>query len=114
MRLLFPGGDRILFSSTHEASVECPPRPDYSHGYVWPIYNTYNIYTAKPDGSDLRKLTNTPGYNAESTISRDGKKITFTSTRNGDIDIYIMNADGSDVRQPDTRAGLRRRPFLFL
>jgi TolB protein len=95
----FPAGDRILFSSTHEASSECPTRPDYSHGYVWPIYNSYEIYTARPDGSDLRRLTNTRSYNAESTISRDGKKIVFTSTRNGDLDIYTMNADGSDVRQ---------------
>jgi TolB protein len=96
----FPKGDRILFSSTHETSTECPPRPDYSHGYVWPIYNSYEIYTAKPDGSDLRRLTNSPNsYNAESTISRDGKRIVFTSTRNGDLDIYSMNADGSDVRQ---------------
>jgi TolB protein len=96
----FPSGDRILFSSTHATSAECPPRPDYSHGYVWPIYNSYEIYTAKPDGSDLRPLSHSPGsYNAESTISRDGKKIVFTSTRNGDLDIYTMNADGSDVRQ---------------
>jgi Tol biopolymer transport system component len=96
----FPKRDRILFSSTHETSAECPPRPDYSHGYVWPIYNSYQIYTAKPDGSDLRPLSHAPGsYNAESTISRDGKKIVFTSTRNGDLDIFTMNADGSDVRQ---------------
>jgi TolB protein len=95
----FPSGKRILFSSTHETSAECPPRPDYSHGYVWPIYSSYEIYTANPDGSDLRRLTNSPGYDAESTISRDGKKILFTSTRNGDLDIYTMNADGSDVRQ---------------
>jgi len=96
----FPAGDRILFSSTHAASAECPPRPDYSHGYVWPIYSSYEIYTAKPDGSDLRQLSNAPNsYNAESTISRDGKKIVFTSTRNGDLDIFTMNADGTDVRQ---------------
>src|ERR1700675_1002997 len=95
----FPKGGRILFSSTHAASAECPPRPDYSHGYVWPIYSSYEIYTAKPDGSDLRLLSNSPGYDAESTISRDGKKIVFTSTRNGDLDVYTMNADGSDVRQ---------------
>jgi TolB protein len=95
----FPAGDRILFSSTHETSAACPPRPDYSHGYVWPIYSSYEIYTAKPDGSDLRRLTHSPGYDAESTIRRDGKKIVFTSMRHGDLDIYTMNADGSDVRQ---------------
>src|SRR6516164_1867719 len=58
----FPAGDRILFSSTHAASPECPPKPDYSHGYVWPIYDTYDIYTAKSDGNDLKRLTNSPGY----------------------------------------------------
>jgi Tol biopolymer transport system component len=95
----FPAGDRILFSSTHETSAECPPRPDYSKGYVWPIYSSYAIYTAKPDGSGLKRLTTSPDYNAEATISRDGKKIVFTSMRNGDLDVYSMNVDGSDVRQ---------------
>ncbi|MGB0033995.1 MAG: hypothetical protein WBP79_00800 [Candidatus Acidiferrales bacterium] len=95
----FPSGKRVLYSSTFAASEECPPRPDYSHGYVWPIYDTYDIYTANPDGTDVKPLQRSPGYDAESTISRDGKKIVFTSTRNGDIDIYTMNADGSDVRQ---------------
>jgi TolB protein len=70
---IFPSGDRMLYSSTHAASPECPPKPDYSKGYVWPIYDDYKIYTAKLDGSDLRLLTDAPGYNAEATISRDGK-----------------------------------------
>jgi Tol biopolymer transport system component len=96
---MFPSGERILFSSTHAAAAACPPKPDYSQGYVWPIYNSYQIYTAKPDGSDLRQLTNSPGYNAEATISRDGKKIVFTSTRNGDLDVYTMDADGGNVQQ---------------
>jgi len=95
----FPSGNRILFSSTHAASAACPPKPDYSRGYVWPIYNTYRIYTAKPDGSGLKLLTDAPGYNAEATITRDGKHIVFTSTRNGDLDIYTMDADGKNVKQ---------------
>ena len=107
----FPAGDRILFSSTHAASAECPPKPDYSHGYVWPIYNTYQIYTAKPDGSELKQLTNAAGYNAEATISRDGKRIVFTSTRNGDLDIYTMNADGSGVKQLTQELGYDGGPF---
>src|SRR5258708_2711103 len=107
----FPAGNRILFSSTHAASPECPPKPDYSKGYVWPIYDTYDIYTAKPDGSDLHRLTNSPGYDAEATITRDGKKIVFTSTRNADIDIYTMNADGSQVRQLTHELGYDGGPF---
>jgi TolB protein len=107
----FPAGDRILFSSTHAASAECPPKPDYSRGYVWPIYDTYQIYTAKPDGSDLKQLTHAAGYNAESTITRDGKHIVFTSTRNGDLDIYTMDADGSNVRQLTHELGYDGGPF---
>lgn len=107
----FPAGDRILFSSTHAASPDCPPKPDYSKGYVWPIYDTYDIYTARPDGSDLKRLTNSPGYDAEATISRDGKKIVFTSMRNGDLDIYTMNTDGSNVKQLTHELGYDGGPF---
>lgn len=107
----FPNGKRILYSSTFAASAACPPLPDYSHGYVWPIYDTYTIYTAKPDGSDIRPLSKAPGYNAESTITRDGKHIVFTSTRNGDIDIYTMDADGSNVKQLTHELGYDGGPF---
>jgi TolB protein len=107
----FPSGDRVLFSSTHAASPDCPPKPDYSHGYVWPIYDSYQIYTAKPDGSDVKQLTRAHGYNAESTITRDGKHIVFTSTRNGDLDIYTMNADGSNVKQLTNELGYDGGPF---
>jgi TolB protein len=107
----FPDGKRILYSSTFAAGAACPPPPDYSLGYVWPIYNTYAIYSAKPDGSDIRPLTNAPGYNAESTITRDGKHIVFTSTRNGDLDVYTMDADGSNVKQLTHELGYDGGPF---
>lgn len=95
----FPSGKKILYASTHLASPECPPKPDYSKGYVWGVYSGYDIFMANPDGSNLKQLTNAPGYDAEATISLDGKKITFTSVRNGDLDIYIMDADGKNVKQ---------------
>ena len=95
----YPDGKKILYASTHLASPECPPKPDYSKGYVWGVYAGYDIFTANPDGSDLKQLTDTPGYDAEATISNDGKKITFTSVRNGDLDIYVMDADGKHVKQ---------------
>jgi Tol biopolymer transport system component len=107
----FPSGDRILFSSTHATHAECPPKPDYSHGYVWPIYSSYQIYTAKLDGSDLKQLTHAAGYNAEATITRDGKHIVFTSTRNGDLDIFTMDADGSNVKQLTNELGYDGGPF---
>lgn len=95
----FSRGRRILYSSTHLASPVCPPRPDYSRGYVWPVYPDYDIFSARLDGSDLRRLTSTPGYDAEATVSYDGRKIVFTSTRDGDLDIYVMRIDGTHVRR---------------
>src|SRR6185503_8450003 len=66
---------RVLYASTHLAAAECPPRPDYSRGYVWPMYAGYDIFTSRTDGGDLRRLTDTPGYDAEGTLSPDGTTI---------------------------------------
>jgi len=97
----FPGGDRILYASTHETSPGCPPPPDMSHGYAWALYD-YQLYVARADGSDVHPLAHAPGYNAEATISVDGW-IVFTSTRDGDLDLYKMRLDGSGlVRLTDT------------
>jgi Tol biopolymer transport system component len=95
---------RVLYSSTFQHDSACPTPPDRSHGYVWPLGHL-EIYTSRPDGSDLRQLTSNGAYNAESTLSNDGRKIIFTSTRDGDIDLYTMNVDGSDVRRITSRIG---------
>jgi Tol biopolymer transport system component len=107
----FPDGKHILYSSTHAASPDCPPPPDYSKGYRWAIYPTYEIYVANPDGSGPRPLTHSQGYNAEATISPDGKKIVFTSTRNGDLDIFVMDSDGKNVKQLTHELGYDGGPF---
>ena len=107
----YPGGDDIVFASTHEASAACPPKPSFSRGYVWPIYDSYEIYRMKADGSGVRKLTNSPGYDAEATIASDGL-ITFTSVRDGDMEIYTMKGDGSDVRRLTDRPGPDGGPFF--
>ena len=107
----FPDGKHILYSSTHAATPECPPPPDWSKGYRWAIYPTYEIYVANPDGTEPHALTHNQGYNAESVISPDGKKIAFTSTRNGDLDIYVMNSDGTHVRQLTHELGYDGGPF---
>jgi TolB protein len=93
-----PDYNRIIYASTHANDTLCPPKPDFSKGYVWALYE-YEIYSAKLDGSDLRNITNSPGYDAEAVYSPDGTKIVFTSTRSGDLEIYAMNPDGSDIRQ---------------
>ena len=96
---VFPDGKRILYASTHLSGPSCPPAPDYSKGYVWKLYPSYEIFTANLDGSDVRRITNNPGYDAEATISPDGRTIIFTSMRNGELDLYTMRPDGSRVRR---------------
>jgi len=93
------GGRRVLYSSTHLASPDCPPPADHSKGYAWPMYPGYDIFTARDDGTDLVRLTATPGYDAEATLSPDGRTIVFTSVRDGDLEIYTMGVDGTGVRR---------------
>ncbi len=97
-----PGDERILYASTHLAGAKPEPIPEYDRrklGYVWPIFNSYEIFTSLPDGSTLVNLSNSPGYDAEATVSPKGDRIVFTSTRDGDLDLYTMNLDGSDVKR---------------
>ena len=108
---LYPGQKEILYASTHEASKECPPKPSFAKGYVWPIYDSYEIYRANADGSGARKITNAPGYDAEATIAPDGL-IVFTSLRDGDMEIYSMKGDGSDPRRLTNRQGPDGGPFF--
>jgi TolB protein len=92
-------GEHVIFSSTHLGKKDCPPRPDFSKGYVWALYPEYDIFTSKADGSDLKRLTDLPGYDAEATVSPDGTKIVFTSDRSGDVELYVMDIDGKNVKQ---------------
>jgi TolB protein len=108
----FPDGKRFIYASTHLAGDACPPAPDRSKGYVWPIYPAYEIFSANLDGSGFKRLTKTPGYDAEGTISSDGKKIVFTSMRSGDLDIYTMNADGSGIKRLTSEKGYDGGPFF--
>jgi Tol biopolymer transport system component len=106
----FPTGDRILYGSTFRAGETCPPPPDRSRGYVWAL-DDYDIYTARPDGSDIRALFSSPAYDAEATVSRDGRRIVFTSARDGDLEVYAMNADGSGVTRLTHTPGYDGGPF---
>ncbi|MFO0983896.1 MAG: hypothetical protein U1E76_19600 [Planctomycetota bacterium] len=94
-----PGGHRLLYSSTHHHDPSCPPPPDRSRGYLWGIYSTFDVFVCNDDGSDLKQLTNDKGYDAEATIAADGSSIVFTSTRDGDLEIYTMDLDGKNVKR---------------
>jgi TolB protein len=107
----YADGKHILYSSTHEANAACPPRPDYSKGYVWGVFSSYQMYLANAEGTNLKALTKGPGYNAEATISPDGKKIVFTSSRDGDLEIYTMNSDGTGAKRLTHALGYDGGPF---
>jgi len=94
-----PGDREVIYASTEAGGASCPPRPNHSQGYVWALYPDYDIYRANADGSGARRLTTTPGYDAEGTVCGKDGSIVFTSVRDGDIDIYRMDADGKNVKR---------------
>ncbi|GAB4135857.1 MAG: hypothetical protein Fur0041_10170 [Bacteroidia bacterium] len=102
-----PDGKHVLFASTHKGGKPCPPTPDLRKGgkYLWPIYDTYDIFVSDLKGNITRQLTDAPGYDAEAVLSPKGDKILFTSTRGGDLDLWIMNIDGSNPVQITNQLG---------
>ena len=108
----YPDDQWIIYASTHLDNPDCPPSPDHSQGYVWPIYPSYDLFISRPDGSELKQLTHETGYDAEATISPKGDRIVFTSMRDGDLDIYTMNLDGSEVRRLTDSLGYDGGPFF--
>lgn len=106
----YANDERILFGSSHALQDACPERPDPSKGYVWRL-DPFDIYTARPDGSDPRRLTNFGVYTTEAVVSPDGRRIVFTSLKDGDLDIYTMNVDGTDMRRLTTTPGYDGGPW---
>jgi Tol biopolymer transport system component len=94
----FPGDRRVLYSSTHAVGPNCPPKPKRDGAYRWAL-DDYDIYAVRIDGQQMQKLTSTPGYDAEATVSPDGKTIVWTSVKDGDLDLYAMNLDGTKIRR---------------
>jgi TolB protein len=106
-----PGRDEILFSSTHQVDPMCPTPPDRTRGYLWGLFD-YDVFVRDLRTGELRRLTDTPGYDAEATLSPDGSTIVFTSMRSGDLEIWAMDADGSNPRQLTDRIGYEGGAFF--
>jgi Tol biopolymer transport system component len=115
-----PDAKTILFASAHSDPqpevTEKTARDEAAKGgrprYQWDFDPNMEIYTVGADGLGMKRLTDSPGYDAEGSYSHDGKHIVFTSTRDGDPDIYVMNADGSGVRQITNVDGYDGGPFF--
>ncbi|GMV76907.1 MAG: hypothetical protein AMXMBFR79_00430 [Chitinophagaceae bacterium] len=95
-------GKHIIYASTHLGSDECPPVPDrskYGNKYIWPLYSSFDIFMADTSGKIVKQLTNSPGYDAEATVSPDGKTMVFTSTKDGDLELYLMDLKTYKVKR---------------
>lgn len=102
-----PNGKDILYASTHLAAKECPPAPAprADHKYLWAVYESFDIFVANEKGEISKQLTNSPGYDAEATLSPKGDKIVFTSDRSGDLELWTMDIDGKNQKQITTGLG---------
>jgi TolB protein len=94
-----PDGKQILYASTHERDSVCPVTPQVPGKYVWAVFRDFDIYVADLSGTIRKKLTNSPGYDAEATVSPKGDKIVFTSDRSGDLELWTMDLDGNNQKQ---------------
>jgi Tol biopolymer transport system component len=112
----YPDGDKILFSSTQEMfNGSCPPEPDKSKGYVWPIYKGYDIFIADTNGSVISRLTqDTLFYDAEATISPKGDRIVMTSTRAGGVNLFTCDLNGSNPKQVTHEQGYNGGAYFSL
>ena len=87
-------GAHIIYASTKNGSEDCPPAVDrakYGNKYIWPLYASYDIFIADTNGKNEKQLTHSAGYDAEATLSYDGKKMIYCSVKEGDLDLYVMD-----------------------
>jgi TolB protein len=104
----YPDNQHIVYGSTHLGGQDCPPVPDrkkYGNKYIWPIYESFDIFLADTAGKVIKRLTKTKGYDAEATISPRGDMMVFTSMRNGDLDLYTMDLNGKHIKQITRQLG---------
>lgn len=94
----WPKGDKYIYATTEAGGKECPPVPDHSKGYVWPLYETFDLVWHTPGGAPEPFLAH-DGYDAEATVCFEDGRIVFTSDRSGDLELWSVNADGSDLKQ---------------
>ncbi|HYE77305.1 MAG TPA: hypothetical protein VEI97_04895 [bacterium] len=98
-------GGKLLYASTHAADPACPPPPDRSKGYVWPLYHGYDIFQADGDGSNLGPLVQGPDYDAEATVDMAGHRMVYTALRDGDLNLFVRDLSTGEEIQVTDREG---------
>lgn len=115
-----PDGKKMLFASNH-LDMRPPVMPEEvrkaadkatKSDYVWPFPPGMDIFEYEFESKSLRRITDAEGYDAEGSYAPDGRQIIFTSMRDGDQEIYIMNADGSSPRRITSVKGYDGGPFF--
>jgi len=100
-----PDGKRILYTSTKD-NLDLP-KGNFSDPKDYP--QGAELYSSDLNGGDVKRLTNNKNYDAEVSVSPDGKQILFTRQIDGKLDLWLMNSDGSDQKQltftPDLQEG---------
>jgi Tol biopolymer transport system component len=107
-----PDNKHIIYASTHLAGDACPKPPDRSKGYVWGVFAGFDIFLATDDGKIEKRLTDTPGYNAEGTVNFKNGQIVYTSLASGDLDLWTMRPDGSGKQQLTKTTGYDGGPVF--
>jgi Tol biopolymer transport system component len=136
-----PGSEEVLFASTHLDPDARQKQQDElafiasgkTRRYSWDYDTHMDIFSARRDGSNLKRLTDAAGYDAEGSYSPDGRKIVFTSLRDAFpletlspedrklyatdpayfAEIYLMNADGSGQTRLTRNPGYDGGPFFM-
>ncbi len=90
-----PDGKSIIWTSTRD-NLDMPPG-NYSDPKNYP--QGAELYTSDLDGSNVKRLTNNKYYDAEVAYSPDGTKILFGRQIDGKMDLWLMDADGTNERQ---------------
>jgi Tol biopolymer transport system component len=103
---------RIVYSSTKASGDAPPPPPDRSKGYRWALYPEFEIYLVDPRTGEEKRLTNSEGYDAETTVSPDGRRLVFMSHRDGAFNIYTMETTGANLKRVEQPRCYTGGPFF--
>jgi Tol biopolymer transport system component len=136
---IHPDGKKVLFASTQEDPAAVQEQKDElelratgkERRYAWDYDEFYELYEYDLTTKQYHRLTDAKGYDAEGSWSPDGSLIAFASNRSAyeqeltaeqqsafttdpawANEIYVMKADGTDIRRLTTTPGYDGGPFF--